>query len=200
MVFPIDRYLVPEQETGALPAGFTEVRDPLVAGLPHRVDLTSDVHAVLVLPTGLALQWLTADPLDMVSTSDDETANRAGEAPAAPGLADRVPLRLVVRRQAEVLGSVPLAVGLRRTCGPVEVAVLAWKLCAGTVRGVGDYGSFVAVGWRVADRAVDVFGPPPVHRLVLRRKPLAAKIESEPLLRPEFFALADKKERRRVVR
>jgi hypothetical protein len=198
--FPIDRYLVPEQETGALPAGFTEVRDPLVAGLPHRVDLTADVHAMLVLPTGLAVQWLSADPLDLVSTSDDETANRAPAAPSPPGLAERAPLRLVVRRREEILGSVPLAVGLRRTCGPVEVAVLAWKLCAGSVRGIGDYGSFVAVGWRVADLAVDVFGPPPVHRLVLRRTPLIAKIESEPILRPEFLALADKKNRRRVVR
>jgi len=122
--FPIDRYLLPDQETGALPPGFTEVRDPLVAGLPHRIDLTADVHAVLVLPTGLAVQWLTADPLDLVSTSDDETANRAVAAQTAPGLAERTPLRLVVRRQEEVLGSVPLSVGLRRTCGPMELAVL----------------------------------------------------------------------------
>lgn len=198
--FPIDRYLLPDPETGTLPTGFTEVRDPLVAGLPHRLELTAQVHAVLVLPTGLAQQWLTADPLDMVSTSDDETASRTAGVPAAPGLAERAPLRLVVRRQEELLGSVPLAVGLRRTCGPVELAVLGWRLCAGTVRGIGDYGSFVAIGWRVADRGIDVFGPPPVHRLVLRRRPPAAKIESETDLRPEFLALADKKQRRRVAR
>ncbi|MGB3439801.1 MAG: hypothetical protein WBA97_13715 [Actinophytocola sp.] len=200
VAFPIDRYLLPERENGALPDGFTEVRDSLVAGLPHRIELTAAVHAALILPTGLANQWLAADPLDLVSTSDDETANRPSAALAAPGLAERAPLRLVVLRQDEALGSVPLVVGLRRTCGPVEVAVLGWRLCAGTVRGAGDFGSFVALGVRAVDLAVDVFGPPPVHRFVLRRRPLTAKIESEIHLRPEFIALADKKQRRRVAR
>jgi hypothetical protein len=97
-------------------------------------------------------------------------------------------LRLVVRRGAQVLGSVPLAAGLRRACADggdpgqgvvVEVAVVAWHLCAGTVRGPGDYGSFLSLGWRQADLAADLFGPPPVHQFVLRRTPPAKRFQSD---------------------
>ena len=186
--FPITRYLLPDRPPG-VPDGFTEVRQALTGGLPQRVELGAGVHAVLVLPTGLARQWLDADPRDLVSISGDDLATRA--APAAPDpvpLAGRAPLRLVVRRGTEVLGSVPLAAGLRRTCpdaggdgrgAAVEVAIVAWHLCAGTVRGPGDYGSFVSLAWRVADRAADRFDPAPVHRSVLRRKPLRSRVESE---------------------
>jgi hypothetical protein len=203
--FPIDRYLVPEAPP-AVPAGFTAVRQSLTAGLPQRVELGGGVHAILVLPTGLARQWLDADPLDVVSTSADDLATGPAVADPGPGLARRAPLRLVVRRGAQVLAAVPLAAGLRRTCADggvagrgaaVELVVVGWQLCAGTVRGPGDYGSYVELGWRPADKPIDIFGPPPVHRFVLRRKPLSLRIESEfGLLRTEFLLLADKKLRR----
>ncbi|MET8040933.1 hypothetical protein ABZU25_08710 [Micromonospora sp. NPDC005215] len=207
--FPIDRYLLPETPV-EVPDGFTEVRQSLTAGLPHRVELGAGVHAVLILPTGLARQWLNTDPLAVVSSSADDLAPRP--APPAvlppPALVGRVPLRLVVRQGMRILGSVPLAAGLRRVCpdagpstGPapivVELLVLGWLLHAGTVRGSGDYGSSLALAWRRADRAVDQFGPPPINEFVWRRRPPAQRVESE--LGPgrlRYRYLLDKKLRR----
>jgi len=208
--FPIDRYLLPETPI-EVPDGFTEVRQSLTAGLPHRVELGAGVHAVLILPTGLARQWLDTDPLAVVSSSADDLAPRPAPpaTPQAPALVGRVPLRLVVRQGTRILGSVPLATGLRRVCpdaglateaGPstaVEVLVLAWLLHAGTVRGSGDYGSTVTLAWRPADRAVDQFGPPPINEFVWRRRPPAQRVESE--LGPgrlRYRYLLDKKMRR----
>jgi len=209
--FPITRYLVPDRPP-AVPDGFVALRQALTGGLPQRIELGAGVHAVLVLPTGLARQWLDADPLDVVSTSADDLAPRAAETPGPPALAGRAPLRLVVRRDTQVLGSVPLAAGLRRVCADaggqgrgaaVEVAVVAWHLCAGTVRGPGDYGSFVSLGWRQADLAVDQFGPPPVHQFVLRRTPPAQRIQSDlglPATEDELRRLALSKRLRRLTR
>ncbi|MET8373905.1 hypothetical protein ABZU42_29845 [Micromonospora profundi] len=208
--FPIDRYLLPETPI-EVPDGFTEVRQSLTAGLPHRVELGAGVHAVLILPTGLARQWLDTDPLAVVSSSADDLAPRpAPQATApAPALVGRVPLRLVVRQGTRILGSVPLATGLRRVCpdaglttdanpsAAVEVLVLTWLLHAGTVRGSGDYGSTLTLAWRPADRAVDQFGPPPINEFVWRRRPPAQRVESE--LGPgrlRYRYLLDKKMRR----
>ncbi|MEH1029301.1 hypothetical protein Q3V37_23120 [Micromonospora profundi] len=206
--FPIDRYLLPETPV-EVPDGFTEVRQSLTAGLPHRVELGAGVHAVLILPTGLARQWLNTDPLAVVSSSADDLAPRPAPpaTPRAPALVGRVPLRLVVRQGTRILGSVPLATGLRRVCpdtgpstGPstaVELLVLAWLLHAGTVRGSGDYGSTLTLAWRPADRAVDQFGPPPINEFVWRRRPPAQRVESE--LGPgklRYRYLLDKKMRR----
>ncbi|TQJ22917.1 hypothetical protein FBZ33_3179 [Micromonospora sp. A202] len=215
--FPIDRYLLPETPV-EVPDGFTEVRQSLTAGLPHRVELGAGVHAVLILPTGLARQWLNTDPLAVVSSSADDLAPRPAPpaVPPPPALVGRVPLRLVVRQGTRILGSVPLAAGLRRVCpdaGPavaataqparaatpivVEVVVLGWLLHAGTVRGSGDYGSSIALAWRRADRAADQFGPPPINEFVWRRRPPAQRVESE--LGPgrlRYRYLLDKKLRR----
>ncbi|MET8086459.1 hypothetical protein [Micromonospora sp. NPDC005197] len=210
--FPIDRYLLPETPI-EVPPGFTEVRQSLTAGLPHRVELGAGVHAVLILPTGLARQWLNTDPLAVVSSSADDLTPRPAPpaTPRAPALVGRVPLRLVVRQGTRILGSVPLAAGLRRVCPDagtpvdpagttpvaVEVVVLAWLLHAGTVRGSGDYGSTLTVAWRPADRAVDTFGPPPINEFVWRRRPPAQRVESE--LGPgrlRYRYLLDKKMRR----
>lgn len=207
--FPIDRYLLPEAPV-EVPDGFTEVRQALTAGVPHRVELGAGVHAVLILPTGLARQWLDTDPLAVVSSSADDLAPRPAPpaTPRPPALVGRVPLRLVVRQGTRILGSLPLAAGLRRVCpdagpttGPtptvVELLVLSWLLHAGTVRGSGDYGSSLALAWRRADRAVDQFGPPPINEFVWRRRPPAQRVESE--LGPgrlRYRYLLDKKLRR----
>jgi len=145
-------------EPAPVPAGRTLARVSLAAGLPARIDLLTGVHAMLVLPTGLARQWWDAAPTDVVATAADDRASFRADRPARP------PLRLVVLRGGEVLGSVPLAVGLRRTCpdsgarpAVVEVTVLDWLLLAGTVRGPGDYGSFLSLAWRAADGGEDTF-------------------------------------------
>ncbi|GAB3142936.1 hypothetical protein GCM10027290_18430 [Micromonospora sonneratiae] len=197
--FPIDRYLIPPGPPS--PEGFTSVRQALTNGVPQRVEFEGLTNAVLVLPTGLARQWLEADPLAVVSTSEDDAVPRQPGAGRPPSLAQRAPLRLIVRRGTTVLASMPLATGLRRVCGPVEIVVHGWRLCAGTVRGPGDYGDYVELAWRHVNRATDVFGPPPVHRFVLRRKPPALRIESDlGRLRIEYWGLADKRYRRRWAR
>lgn len=210
MTFPIDRYLLPEASAG-LPDGFTAVRQSLTAGLPQRIELGAGVNAVLILPTGLARQWLDAEPLAVVSTGADDLAVRPASAPVPlPRLVARSSLRLVVRRGQQILGSVPLAAGLRRTCtaavaGPagaasVEVFVLDWHLAAGTVRGAGDYGSYLSIGWRRADQAVDDFGPPPINAFVWRRRPPEKRIESDQgRIYRRYAYLLDKK-LRRVIR
>jgi len=147
------------------PASHTLVRVALTAGLPARVDLLTGVHAMLVLPTGLARQWWDADPGDVVATAADDRQPHRPDRPARP------PLRLVLLRGGEVLGSVPLAAGLRRTCpdsgargAVVEVTVVDWLLLAGTVRGPGDYGSFLTLSWRAADAGEDTFDVPATRR------------------------------------
>jgi hypothetical protein len=169
------------------------------------------VHAVLILPTGLARQWLDTEPLAVVSTGSDDLAARPADAEAAlPRLVARSALRLVVRRGTQILGSVPLAAGLRRTCtagtaGPagaasVEIVVLDWHLAAGTVRGAGDYGSYLSIGWRRADQAVDDFGPPPMNAFVWRRRPGAQRIESDQGRAYRRYAYLLDKKLRRVIR
>lgn len=190
MTWPLAHLLVPADTRTAAPAdptadAGTRLRVPLVAGLPQRIPFDGDLHAVLVLPTGLARSWLDAAPDAVVDSSAAESTPHDPAAPAAP-LGGRSPLRLVVRRGGTVLGTVPLVAGLARRCrddaGPaeVEVTVHGWRLVAGTVRGPGDHGSYVEVTWRRADRAVDVFGPPPTSPFVLRRKPPAERSESVP--------------------
>lgn len=161
--------LLPEAVT--VPADSSLARVPLTGGLPARLDLLTGVYAMLVLPTGVARQWWDADPADVVSTAADDRA------PYRPGRPPRPPLRLLVLRGTEVLGSVPLAVGLRRTCpdsgarrAAVEVTVVDWLVLAGTVRGPGDYGSFLTLAWRAADAGADAFDVPVRDHPGLRRR------------------------------
>lgn len=167
---PVSRYLVPDAPA-TLPQGFTEVAQSLSTGLPFTMTLFRDLALTLALPTGLAAQWRDADALAVVTRSDDQASPRL----AAPtldtlGAVDRAPACLVLTRSGAVLASVPLVAGLRHvlpdsaggTGGLVELAIVSWDLRAGNVRGAGDYGSRIRLGWREADQAADLFTLPPV--------------------------------------
>ena len=132
--------------------------EPLRDGLPHTIALDAEVSLVAVLPNGLAVPWLQADPLAIVSSSRPE-----GD-PHVPGAAPppRAPLRLLVLTGPQPVAAVPLVAGLHRTLpdhgGPdgarLELEIIGWEVHAGTLRGAGDFGSFVDLAWRrVAERS-----------------------------------------------
>jgi hypothetical protein len=60
----------------------------------------------------------------------------------------------------------------------VELAILDWEVRAGSMRGAGDFGSFIELAWRRADQAVDTFRPAPVHRRVAERLGPGFRVES----------------------
>ena len=172
---PLAGRLVPPPQT-VPPAGLTTVDEPLVNGLPHRIVLDAGLELVLLLPNGLASVWREADPTDVVSESGPELA------PSSVGVVPRPALRMLLQRGTETLASVPLAAGVRRLepegAPEVEVLVLGWDLRAGSLRGPGEFGSRIRLAWRPADRAGDVFSPPPVPESVAARLPAAFRLES----------------------
>jgi hypothetical protein len=158
-----------EPSVPAVPTGFTDVDVPLVKGLPHRIPLVDGFALVLAVPTGVARAWRDADPAAVVSASGAESLPPARA--AAIGDVDRAPVRLYLERQGATLAVVPLAAGLRRRIpdagiddqgAAVEVLIVGWDIRAGTLRGPGDVGSRLHVGWRDARVAADTFERPPL--------------------------------------
>ncbi len=193
--FPIQRYLTPDPPPGGgdlSAAGFTLIDDRITGGLPHTMRLDDGADLTLFLPSGLAHTWRTLDPATVVSLGESE--RRAHDPAVAPETAPagRVPLLLRLRVGGAPAAVCPVVAG-RRGFLPegdraqdadaagvrVEVVVLGWALYAGTVRGPGDYGSFIKLAWRRADQAVAHFSTPPVNPYVIRRLPPAQKMESE---------------------
>jgi len=185
---PIQRYLTPEPPTLA-PEGFMLVDDRITSGLPYTMQLDGSTDLTLFLPNGLAHTWRTIDPATAVSASGAERGPTVSQPATETAPAGRVPLLLRLR-----VAGVPAAVGPavvgRRGFLPegdhpdadgvrVEVIVLDWALYAGTVRGAGDYGSYIKLAWRRADQAVASFSTPPVNPYVIDRLPPEQKMESE---------------------
>jgi hypothetical protein len=172
---PIERYLVPA--TSETPPELQTVDQPLVAGLPATIPLTKELSLVLALPTGLAQSLRELDANVVVS---EDTGERRPYQPggAAIGSTERAPARLFLLRNGVVTGSAPLVAGVRRRLPEdgdesqgtvVELVVLSWRILAGTVLGVGDYGSQISFAWREVDRAADLFLPPPIDPNVISR-------------------------------
>lgn len=147
--------------------------EPLVAGLPHTIVLDADVSLALTLPNGLAAHWLAADPQALVASSRPELEPHVPD----PAVVARPPLRLLVMVASKPVAAVPLVAGLRRGLPDdgaaggvrVELEIIGWELRAGTIRGFGDFGSFVDLAWRRADRAAPRFEPPPLNTMLMRR-------------------------------
>jgi hypothetical protein len=153
----MDRFLVPEQSP--IPEPLARVRQDLVRGVPFEWPLSGDLSLALVVPTGNAVLWRDADPAAVVTEGGDEVAPHSP--PRGADALERLPARLIVRQARAIRAVVPLATGLTRVVPDgdeaqtlVELAVIAWRLHAGTIRGAGDYGSFVAIGWRLVGRGV----------------------------------------------
>jgi hypothetical protein len=183
--FPIERYLTPEPQL-LVPEGFESVSPPITSGLPFTFDLSGGFQAILLLPNGVAKDWVNIDPAAIVSEGADE---QVLQSPAAGPLSldARAPLRLMLRKAGVVLGSVAVSLGAHSLVDDsgrpdrgvqLELVVLDWRICAGSIRGPGNYGSYITVAWRIANRAIDLFGPPPISERVYRRMPTHERIQS----------------------
>jgi hypothetical protein len=169
---PILGYLTPEVKLQP-PDGFTLIDEPITSGLPFSLQLEADTRLVLTMPSGLAVTWRDSDPVAVVSRSDDDLTPLTPPTVAEPiGNLTQPPVRLLMERAGVMVASVPLAAGLRRILpdsgqpdrgGRIELAVLAWDLRAGSLRGSGDFGSRITLAWRRADEAVMQFSTPPVN-------------------------------------
>jgi hypothetical protein len=184
--YPAARLLV-TASTAALPDDFQVIESRLRNGLPHFIDLDRSQRLKLVLPTGLLRPWLDADPAAVVASSADETA----PLPAATGKpADpcaRAPLRVAALLDTEV-ATVPVSLRARHLLSNrgstqggtvLELAFVEWEIHAGTVCGGGDFGSYLRLAWRRADRAVNVFGPPVINSFLWHRLVPSLRVESK---------------------
>ena len=173
--FPIDRYLTPAE-----PPAFGErveiVDQPILNGLPHRIELGSVATAMLIAPSGLAVDWRDADPTVRISSSESQAV------PNDVAMADvdliSPPARLLVRTASGVMmGAIPLVAGRAfhlstgESGAAIEVIVASWDLRAGNLRGPGDFGGRIRLGWQRADQAVSTYGPLPPHPRLLLRTP-----------------------------
>ena len=162
---PMERFLVPG-DSPAVPDGFIRLRQDLTRGVPFEWLVEGDVTLLLQVPTGFAAIWREMDPARLVSAARDESGPHT--APRGSNPLERPPIRLLLRRARVPLATIPLAAGLRRILpdgdaaqSAIELVVVDWRLHAGCVRGPGDYGSFVEVAWRRADKAPDRIVVPP---------------------------------------
>ena len=178
---PINRYLVPP-ELPPLPDAFTRVRQILDRALPASIRLDDELSLALYVPTGDAILWRDLDGRAPTLAAADEIAPRDAAATTDP--AARPPVRLVLRCAGRNLGSAPLVTGLRRRLPDdgengalVEIWIRDFQISAGTVRDVGDFGSFIDFGWRRIDRGAPQFELPPLDPRVAER--FAGAIQSE---------------------
>jgi hypothetical protein len=170
---PMAGHLVPAQAP-ALPPSFTLVQQPLTAGLPFTFALDAHWSVTLRYPTGVMLPWLDADPHAVASSDASERAAPA----AAAGVTLRDPVRVAVARNGATRAVVPLSAGRRALVvddgvrpAALEIVIERWTIAAGTVCGPGDFGSSLALAWRDASAAIDVFATPPLQPLVVLRLP-----------------------------
>jgi hypothetical protein len=169
---PVDRFLVPEGRP-PVPAGLARSRQVLVRGVPFAWPLDLELGLVLFVPTGTAVLWRDADPTAVVADSD---LDDAPSVPQDPEASPRAPARLLLRRARTVIAVAPLVAGLWRMlpdgdndASIVELYVVSFRLAAGTLRGAGDYGSFVEVAWRRAAAGAATFTLPPIDARVADR-------------------------------
>lgn len=183
--FPIARYMVPV-DPPVLDDRFAIVDAPITGGLPFSIDLDGNVSLVVSLPTGLAIQWLNADPSDVLTAAETETAPQpAAAVPVSP--LHRAPVRLYVRIGGRNAASIPLAAGLAATFSTglapatnYAVQVLDWDIRIGNVHGAGSFGSHVKFGWRRADAAIAQYSTPSINPHLWWRLPVLGipRIES----------------------
>lgn len=184
---PMTRYLVPEPSFLA-PEGFAQIEDKMLGGLPHRLSVNAEFNIVVVVPTGLAVTWRDIDPTTLVSCSDLQIfQSTLASAKAIRTKELRSPARIIVRRGGGIAASIPLTAGLRRTIpegdqavpgSQIEVMILGWEIRAGSLRGPGDYGSWISLAWRRTDQGADSFSPPASHQYAIPRLEPNARMES----------------------
>ncbi|HEX6683623.1 MAG TPA: hypothetical protein VF062_12550 [Candidatus Limnocylindrales bacterium] len=149
-----------------VPEGYTLVESRILQGIPHTVALDAEYSLLLVVPTGLARAWVSADATAVVTSSGprlsptDPTVQEGQD-----GLAIGAPARLVVMRAGAMAGTLPLMTGLSMvipeagtfTGTRIKVLILEWEIRAGSLRGPGDVGSRIVLAWRRIDKAASTF-------------------------------------------
>ena len=203
---PVDRYLVPDTPL-ATPDGFIAVDQAVSAGLPHVIDVEKDTKLLLIAPTGLIADWRDADPSSVVSRGDEETQPFSDPPDAALADASHSPVRLLLVVGGTTLASVPLVAGVRRfvpdfdSAVRLELLVRSWQICAGTLRGPGDFGSRISLSWRRATDAIDQFSSPPPNPVLLPRLALQNRVESTlGLVKPDTLLIARFALKRTILR
>jgi len=185
--YPSARLLVPAAAP-ALPDTFQMVQSQILNGFPHFIDLTKSVRLKITMPTGLLQPWLDADPGALVATNDDESVPRSAALSEEIGAVTRPALRMAIVQNGVFLSTVPIAAGVQRTLPDdgtaiqgvvIEIALASWKIFAGTVRGPGDFGSSIQLGWRFANAAANDFGPPVMNVFLWRRLLPRLRLQSE---------------------
>ncbi|MGW3352665.1 hypothetical protein ACWDA3_56045 [Nonomuraea rubra] len=172
--------LVPGRASGG---ELERVEQTIAHGLPHRFALDGELEVILMLPTGLAAEWLGPPPDEVVSVSAGQRAPYGEPRQGGP------PARLIVRSGGVTLGVLPLVAGARQLVSAgqgrvrAEIEVIDWDLRAAAVRGPGDTASRLMIAWRRADQAPDRYPAPPAPRRVMSRLPIAFRMESEVGLR-----------------
>lgn len=179
---PVDRYLVPAGAAPSLPADAVQAHQVLVRGLPATFSLDNELSLALFVPTGDAQLWRDADAGELIAAASEEGAPRGPDDREDP--VARPPARLVLLRGTAVLAEVPLRAGLTGrlpddgSAGQlVELWILDYELHAGTLRELGDFGSFVDFAWRRIDRGTDRFNLPAVDPRVAER--FSLQVESQ---------------------
>jgi hypothetical protein len=181
----VSRILVPEVKPAA-PAGFTRVDDPMQRGLPHAVNLTADRRLLIVVPAGMATFWRDAAAGLPVSTAaGDYGARDLGADPPRDYVA-QAPVTALFQVANQTVAAAPFKAGARlilpssgQAPAAIELVLLDWAIYAGTLRGAGDFGSFVSLAWRNADAGVDQFSAPPLNPVFVARQPPALRLQSE---------------------
>lgn len=171
---PVNRYLVPDRTTLALPADAVRIQQALVRGLPATLQLDAQLSLVLYVPTGDAALWRDAPPDAPALTAADETSPRSPDDVEEP--VARAPARLVLRGGGANLAATPLRPGLAcrlpddgAAPALVQLWVIDYAIYAGTLGDAGDYGSFIDLAWRRIDRGTDAFALPPLDPRVAER-------------------------------
>jgi hypothetical protein len=141
--------------------------------VPFAWPLDLELGVVLFVPTGSAVLWRDADPTAIVADSDLDDAPSIPQDPETP---PRAPARILLRRGRTVIAVAPLVAGLWRVlpdgdhdASMVELYVVSFRLTAGTLRGAGDYGSFVEVAWRRGAAGATGFTVPRIDPRVAER-------------------------------
>lgn len=170
-----------------LSGDYTIVRSAMTNGLPHIIDVTQDLRLKVTLATGLMQTWLDADPSALVASSDDELHPRPNGSGDDIGGVSRPALRLALIKGGSALSTMPAANAVQRSLPDagdgaqgvaLDIVLLGWSIFAGTLRGPGDFGSFIHLGWKTADAAVSEFAPPAMNPFLRRR--LASVLTSAP--------------------
>ena len=172
---PMEAFLTPDTSL-AIPEGFVRSRQELTRGVPFQWALAADLSLVLLVPTGYAAIWRDTDPATVVSAGVDEI--RPHESPQGADPLGHPPIRLLLRQGRGTLAAIPLAAGLSRVTPDgdnartiIDLFVVGWLLHAGCVRGPGDYGSFIEVAWRPADKGANAHALAPIDPRVAARNP-----------------------------